>query len=174
MLQTLGEIFNHINDQLLDGELESINDVLQFLEECQQRLSIKYPIEAPIVSLTLTSNEITVPADLQKLNRITVDGVKVAPTEVWGDVIYLPTAYKAGTAKLYYYKKPTALDPGNLLQVPDIDSRFFPAMAKYAASMYYLVDDDSDMREAFRSAFYADMDGISVSKETKCTFTNLW
>jgi hypothetical protein len=176
LIKTLGELFNFTNEKLLDGNLDSIDDVIEYYEECQQLIADIFPIEAPKLTIVLTSNEITKPADYKSLKKIVINSTEVLPQEVWGNVITLSASYKSGEATLYYYKKPDELIKSNLNQVPDVDSRYLPLMAKYAAKMYYLVDDDEDMREAFRTDFISQLNSIgNVNKNGKqSNYKNLW
>jgi hypothetical protein len=176
MLKTLEDLYNYTNERLLDGNLDSIDDVIEFFEECQQIITEKYPIEAPKLNILLTSNEITKPANFKDLKKIIIDDAEVNPVEIWGDTITLDERYNTGNAVLYYYKKPAELDNTNLNQVPDVDSRYLPLMAKYAAKMYYLVDDDEAMREAFRMNFIEQLVSIgNINKNGKRSgYKNIW
>ncbi len=175
MPNNLGEIYTYLNTNLLDGELEGIDGVIGYLEECQQKISEKFPIEAPILSVILESDTIAVPVDMRQLVKIVVDDNRIQPKEVWGGTIYLPAGYQTKTAKVYYHRKPTVLDPLNLSQVPDVDSKFFNIMADYAAQRYYLADDDEDMRAKFEKAFWDGMTAFSgTGKVRESNYTNVW
>ena len=69
MLKTLGDIYNHINDKLLDGNLDSIDDIIEYLEECQQFICERDPLEAPVAKLALNSSSFTLPEDFIKLRN---------------------------------------------------------------------------------------------------------
>lgn len=181
MIKTLGELYNYTNDILLQGELDSIEDVIQYFEECQQMIAIKDPLEAD-QSFTLTSNVITVPANYRKFHKIKITGCtnvadgEYVPEEMWKGEITMPSYIDNGTLKLYYFKNPTELDANNLNQVPDVDYRYLNSMATYAAEMYYRADDDPDMREAYKEAFFRGLsyfNGINgTEKPTK--IRNVW
>jgi hypothetical protein len=175
-VKTLGDLYKYTNEKLLQGELDSISDVIEYFEECQHIVAGKFPIEAPKLTVALTTNEITKPADYQELRKIMINGASVAPVDVWGNTIELPAKYVSGDATLYYYRKPAALDPDNLNQVPDVDGRYLPLMAKYAAKMYYLADDDSEMREAYRNEFIENLLNLGdVNKNKKrSNYSNIW
>lgn len=176
MLQTLGDIFDYTKDILLQGEISEISEIIEYLEEAQQIISEKVPIEAPIYSFTLTTNQFNLPTDFYKFRKLKIDDVEVQPEEQWNGVIYLSDNYETGSfaAKLYYYKKPTALNPNTLSQVPDIDPKYYPQMAKYAAEMYYLVDDDSEMQQQFREKFNTSVGTYSNANNSVSRFKNIW
>ena len=176
-MKTLGDLYNYTNYRLLEDQLDSIDDVIEFFEECQQIITGRFPIEAPKLNITLTSNEIPKPDDFQSLRKIIIDGHEVRPVDIWGNIIELPKNYNSGEATLYYYKKPAALDKNNLNQIPDIDSRYLPIMGKFAAEMYYLQDEDPENRGEYRAAFIESLnrlgDGINNNRH-KSNYTNLW
>ena len=174
MLNNLGEIYNYTKDVLLQGEIDDIAEIIEYLEEGQQRISERVPIEAPIYTVTLTTNEITLPADFKKFKKLKVDDVVIEPDEVWAGLMTLPATYTTGTAKLYYYKKPTALVSTNLAQVPDIDQRYYSTIAQYAAEMYYMVDDDTEMQQKFTSKFFESIEIYGNSKNTVSKYKNIW
>lgn len=181
MIKTLGELYNYTNDILLQGELDAIDDVIQYFEECQQMIATKDKLEATQTYI-LTSNSITVPTDYLGLQKIKITGcTNVAdgiytPDEMWGNDIEMADYINNGTLKLYYYKNPTELDKNNLSQVPDIDYRYLNSMAIYASEMYYRNDDDPEMREAFKTSFFQGLSYFNalngISQTTK--ITNVW
>jgi len=173
MLENLGDIFEYTNTNLLDGELDSLSDIISYLEEAQNKIVEKAKVEAPILTITLTSNEVTLPDDFMFLKKIMVNGVRVEPEEKWDKILYLPENIKIGTAKLYYYKKPRSLDGNDLSQVPDIDSRYFYNMAQYAAEMYRLMDDD-EQQARFAAKFFEGLMIYSTSSTTQSKFKNVW
>lgn len=175
MIKTLGDLYNYTNS-LIEDELQGIDDVIEYFEECQHIIAGKFPIEAPKMVITLTSNEITKPADFHTLRKIIINGYEVTPVDIWGNTIELPSEYNSGEATLYYYKIPTELDRNNLNQVPDIDPRYLPLMGKYAAKMYYLKDDDPEVREAYRAAFIESLNylGDVNRNRKKSNYINLW
>ena len=179
MINTLGELYNYTNEILLQGELDSINVVIEYFEEAQQMIALQDPIEAKI-TIPLTSNVIILPADYQDLCKIKVDyenmQIEVIPAEIWGSEMTLNPLYNTGNAYLYYYKRPTLLNPSNASQVPDIDSRYLPQIAKYAAKMYYLVDDDQEQAEEFRKSFFDTMTYYNKlnGNSKSFNFRNVW
>jgi hypothetical protein len=175
-LKTLGDLYNYTNYRLLEDQLDSIDDVIEFFEECQQIITGRFPIEAPKLNITLTSNEIPKPDDFQSLRKIIIDGHEVRPVDIWGNIIELPKNYNSGEATLYYYKKPAALDKNNLNQIPDIDSRYLPIMGKFAAEMYYLSDEDPENRAEYRTAFIESLNRLEdvSNNRHKSNYTNLW
>lgn len=175
MLRTLGDIYEYTNEKLLGGELSDISDVIEFLEECQNVICDKDPLEAPIHYVELTTNSITLPSDFQCLRKIVIDDAEVQPQEMWGGSLTLPSEYSTGEAKMYYYRKPTALNPDDLTQEPDIDQRYFPAMAKYAAQMYYLTDDDVEVSSQWKNSFFDSLAVFNKKTQNKqSNFKNLW
>jgi hypothetical protein len=175
MLKNLGDIYKHCNEKLLEDQLNDISDIIEYLEECQNIIVEGDPLEAPIVTITLSGNSFDLPENFKTLNKV-VQIDTITPVEIWANVLYLPSTITSGDVKLYYFRKPTALDPDNLDQVPDVDPKYYPLMAKYAAEMYYLVDDDEDMRAAFKDSFFQNYSLIANKKSTdkKYNFTNLW
>lgn len=174
MLRNLGEIYNYTNDRLLEGELEDISDVIEYFEEFQNKVTVRAKLEAPPYTVALTSNVLVVPENFLSLARLKVDGKPVVVEEVWGRELSLQKDITTGSATLYYYRRPTPLDPENLSQVPDIDSRYLYAMGQYAAKMYYMVDDDDDMVEKFKESFFEGMTIYSTSKNTVTKINNVW
>jgi hypothetical protein len=175
MLKNIGDIYNYTNEKLLSDELTSVNDIIEYLEEAQNIIVEKFPLEAPIFSLTLTNNQFTLPDDFAAINNLTVDKAAVTPDDVWNKVVTLPKDITSGSLELRYYRKPNALDPSNLAQIPDVEPRFFIMMAKYAAKMYYLADDDAEMREAFKTDFADNLNFYSnPTVNRKSNFKNLW
>jgi hypothetical protein len=109
------------------------------------------------------------------MKKLQVDGADIRTTdEAWNGLLPLPAANKTGEAKLWYYRKPTYLDPLNLEQVPDIDPRYFHTIGQYAAEMYYRADDDEDMREAFTEKFFEGITYYKKSSGTVTNFKNVW
>lgn len=175
MLNNLGDIYNYLSQNLLQRSVKSIDSVIDYLEEAQQKIAQKWPVQAPVFTTTLTTNSFTLPTDFDKLVKATVKGVEVNPEMIWQGEMTLPSAYNEGELKLWYYKKITPLNKANLAQVPEIDQRFFPAMAKYAAGMFYVVDDDPEQQRAFDEAFMKELTGMAeVGKPKVYQLNNLW
>lgn len=175
MLKNLGDIFKYTSEKLLSGELDSIDDIIEYLEECQQLISEKEPLEAPILTISLQNNSITLPSDFMKLKKIVINDAEVEPVQKWNNVITIPIKYSSGEAKLFYFRKPTPLDPFNLNQIPDIDPKYYSIMAKYAAKMYYLVDDDEDMMKSFKDSFFESLTMLGSKQSNKqSNYKNLW
>lgn len=175
MITTLGDIFSYTN-KLLDGNLDDISEVIDYMEEGQQLIALKYPIEAPVLNITLATNSFNKPADMAQLKKVVIDEKEVPIDDVWEDKIYLPKAYIEGIASIYYYKRPTALDSINPLQVPDIDKLYLPLIAKYAAKMYYLQDEDTEMINEYRNEFMIQLNDIGkINNNTrKSNYKNIW
>lgn len=175
MLSNIGDIYNYLNTTLMKSRLTEITEVIEFFEEFQQIIaSTKGKIPADELTFTLTTNSFSLPNDFQALRQFTVDDYTVIPTEIWKGTVTLPTNITSGTAKLKYYKKPTALDSSDLTQVPDIDSRYYYAMAKYAAEMFWLAKDDPDRIAAFRQAFFDSLTRYASYDNTITNFFNTW
>lgn len=159
MIKTLGELYNYTNDILLQGVLDSIDDVIDYFEEAQQRIATKDKLEA-LQSYILSTNTITVPDNYMNLKKMKISGCtnvadgEIYAEEMWQKTVELPANINNGTLKFYYFKNPTPLDSDDLDQVPDIDYRYLNSMAQYAAKMYYMVDDDPDMKRAFTENFF--------------------
>lgn len=172
-MKNLGDIFKHTNEKLLEGSLGDVAEIIEFLEECQQKININDPLEAKR-TVSFADGELILPSDYLKFKKLKIDGKYVEPLEEWAGVLTLPSDYVDGTAEFYFYRKPAALDPLNLDQVPDIDPRYFPSMAAYAAKMFNLVDDDEDLREAFKAEFFDGLATFKKSKTSTTTFKNVW
>jgi hypothetical protein len=174
MLKNLGDIFTYLNEKLLDGELDDITDAIEYLEEAQNIIAEADPIEAPILTITLTGNSITVPTDFLRINKVMQNGAPLNSVSLWANTLNLPVS--TGDIQIYYYKRPTPLNPASLDQVPDIDSKYWHHMAQYAAKMYFLIDDDEDMRKAFKETFLESVTLLSSKKKTsrETNFKNLW
>jgi hypothetical protein len=182
LIKTLDDLYKFTNEKLLDGELSGVDDVIEYFEECQQMIASKYPIEAPKVTLTLTSNVITKPLDFMSLRKIVwiERHQQVNPLDIWGNEITLPEHLTYNnpsvTVDFYYYKKPAMLDADNLEQIPDIDQRYLPLMAKYAAELYKLADDDTEAKDAYRQSFQDSlvMFGNLNMDRKRFNFNNVW
>ncbi len=174
-MDNLGEIFTYLKDTLLQGAVDEISEVIGYLNDAQDLISDKFPIQAPLYTTTLTTNSLTLPNDFKSLKKLKIDDIEIDTYEdPWAGELELNENYTSGTVKLYYYKKPTQLDATDLDQIPDIDARYWNAMAEYAAKVYYLVDDDDDMLKKFRDQFYETLASISTAKKTITRFKNVW
>lgn len=172
-MKTLQDIYTYLNDRLLEGNLGGIKEVIDYLNEGQTLISQKFPVEAPKLTVTLTTNSFSIPSDMETLKKIKRGTTELTEIEMWAGIITLNSNIKDGTIDVYYYKTPTPLDDTNVSQVPDIDSRYFYALAKFAAEAYYLVDDDPEMREAFKAAFVNNLSTMAP-KHSVTKFVNGW
>jgi len=180
-LNNLGDIYNYCNDDLLDGELSDINEVINYLEEAQNIIAEVALIEAPLVTTVLDSTcKITMPTNLLKTKEFTLiscDGVLETPLEPlreWAGEAFFHYIYNGRTVNLYYYKKPTALNPNNLSQIPDVDARYYFNIAQYGAEMNKLKDDDTEAQDSFRRKFSEGLQMYSKNKGTTRQFKNVW
>lgn len=180
-LNNLGDIYNYTNTDLLDGELDQIQDVLNYLEEAQNIIVEAALIEAPLVISVLDATcQVTIPSNNLKIKQFALvsnDGSSEQPVEPireWGNIAYFNTGLNGRTINLYYYKKPTQLSATTLAQVPDVDSRYYYSMAQYAAEMYKLKDDDQEAQDNFASKFRAGLSIYSKSKGAIRQFKNVW
>jgi hypothetical protein len=169
----LGDIYKYANETLLGSSLDNISEIIVFLQKAQDIIELKCPVKAPKFTTILTTNSFLLPADYWKLHKkgVRVNGVKVENLEKWAGNMYLPSSYTSGSLEMYYYKRATPLDYKNLNQVPDIDARYHPAMAEYAAKMRRLVGDDEQMKlfeKEFASslAYFGDDDEEDVNLVT--------
>ena len=172
-MNTLQDIYSYLNDRLLEGNLGSIKEVIDYLNEGQTLISQKFPVEAPIITIALTTNSFPIPSDMETLRKIKRGTTELTEIEIWANTITINSNIKDGTVDVYYYKTPTRLDENNVSQIPDIDSRYFYALAKFAAEAYYLVDDDPEMREAFKSSFISNLSTMAP-KHSVTKFVNGW
>lgn len=151
---TLQEIFDYTNNVLLDGELDELSNIIDFLDEAQQMIARIDMVPATPVEYELTTNAITLPADFLRLYKATLEEEPYTFTdEPWAGELTLPTGVTEGTLKLWYFKIPAALSVLTPTQVPEVNPVYHRMMADYAAKMYYLIDDDADMRDAFAAEF---------------------
>lgn len=180
-IETLQDIFNYCNNDLLDGELDALTDIINYLNEAQNIIAEVALIEAPLVTTTLTSTcQVVIPANNLKVSEfalVRTDGVKedpIEPIKEWNNIAYFNKSLEGRTINLYYYKKPTALNASTLTQVPDVDSRYFHSMAQYAAEMYKLKDDDAEAQESFTKKFIQGLTLYSKNKGAIRQFKNVW
>jgi hypothetical protein len=170
---TLQEIFDYCNNHLLENELAEISDIIAFLNEAQNIIARIDLIQATPVEYTLTTNSFTVPADFLRLHKATLDDVNIYfNEEPWAGVMTLPTSITEGTLKLWYFKKPVALSASTPSQVPEIGEQYHQLLADYAAKMYYLIDDDEGMRNAFAAEFNAKIAGLKTPPRFTHRFVN--
>lgn len=179
-MDNLGDIFDYCNEDLLDGELDSLSDILGSLNEAQNIVSQVSPVEAPLVATVLdTACTITLPTNLAKVKEFRLlesDGTTESPIEPikdWAGVVYFNTYYSGRTINLYYYKKPTTLTAVTS-QVPDVDSLYWYAMAQYVASVWKLKDDDESMKRQLEEKFISGLSSYSRSKNVTRNFRNVW
>lgn len=181
-LNTLGDIYNYCNNDLLDGELVDIYDIINYLEEAQNLINTVNELEAPIASYTLDSTcQITLPTNCSKVKQFSVvesDSPYVEepiePTREWAKTVYFPSIHDGKTIKIYYYKKPAVLNPTTLSQVPDIDPKYFFAMAQYSAEMFKLKDDDTEAVRNYREKFLQGLTSYSTNNRALRQFKNVW
>jgi hypothetical protein len=171
---TLQEIFDYVNDHLVENELADISDILPFLNEAQNVIARIDKIPATPVSYTLTTNEVTLPSDFLRFAKATLDDVPYAlPADgLWGNTLTLPTGQTSGTLKVWYWKRPEELSASTPTQVPEVDTCYHMAMANYVAKMYYLVDDDPDMRSAFEREFAGQIAAMKTPPMPSYLFVN--
>lgn len=177
MLKTIMDIFNYTNNELMEGKLNKLSDIINYLEECQNIIAEdKGKIPADPFTLTLTSNTFELPPDYLKYSEILVNGSPVLPRRVWGNTVYLPGEISAGYLELFYFRKPTILDFNTPDQEPDIDPRFYYAMGQYAAHMFYLRDEDTEVLNNFRRTFIDSINSYSqhTPAKTAGSYTNIW
>jgi hypothetical protein len=172
-MKTLQDIFDYINDRLIDGQADGLKSLIEYMNEGQALIVQKYPIEAPKLTVTLTSNVFAVPADMETLKKIVRNKATLNEVEIWNGEIILNENIKDGTVDVYYYKTPARLEDTSPSQIPDIDSRYFYSLAKYVSGLFYLAEDDADMREAFNNSFLQSLNSIAP-KNTITKFKNGW
>lgn len=181
MLSNLGDIFNYCNNDLLDGELTDIFDVINHFQEATNIIAEVSPIEAPMVTFILDATcKITLPSDFLKLDRFMIvsqDGTietDLEPIKNWAREVFFNLGSKGRTVNFYYYKNPSILLPANLAQVPDIDSRYFPSIAQYAAEMFKLKEDDEEVKRQFAAKFYSNLQIYSKHNCISRKIKNVW
>lgn len=159
---TLEQIKAYANT-LTEDAFETLDDLIDFLNEAQDIIGRWQMVPAAPVEYILTTNEITLPADFLKLHKATFEGSPYYPPEApWNGVLTLETGLTEGTVKIWYYKKPAVLLSTTPNQVPEVDSIYHRAMSSYAAKMFNLIDDDAALREAFRNEFYTSLSSMKV------------
>ena len=181
MISNLGDIFNYCNNDLLDGELTDINDVINHFQEATNIISEVSPIEAPMVATILDATcKVTLPIDFLKLDRFMILSesgtieTDLEPIKSWAGEVYFNLANEGRTVNQYYYKKPATLLPTNLAQVPEVDSRYFPSIAQYAAEMFKLKEDDEEAKKQFAAKFYSNLQIYSKCKCITRKIKNVW
>jgi hypothetical protein len=134
-----------------------------------------------LVATTLTETcVVVIPSNSLKVNEFTLvslDGSHEEPIEPireWGNTAYFNKSLDGRIINLYYYKKPTTLNPATLTQIPEIDSRYFASMAQYAAEMYKLKDDDSEAQANYSKKFIQGLTVYSKNKGAIRQFKNVW
>lgn len=170
-MDNLGDLFSYTNLDLLDGELDDINDIISHLEEGQNKIAEVAKIEAPIFTTTLTSNTFDLPDDFLLMESITLNDLPIQPDRVWAGKVYFNKLITTGDVEMLYYRRPIPLDPTNLLQVPDLDKRYWYTLCQYAAEMYKIKDNDDQMVADFQQKF---IEGLGVYSKTKATMSNFY
>ena len=170
---TLQEIFDYCNGSLLESELTGLSDIISFLNEAQNIIARLDMIQAAPVEIELSTNSFSLPSDFLRLYKATIDDKPYSFEEKpWAGVQTLPEGLTEGTVKLWYYKKPTTLLSTTPTQVPDVDPVYHQIMGDYAASMYYLIDDDPAMRDAFKREFQNKIAAFKTPPATSNRFVN--
>lgn len=180
-MTTITDIYNYVNSKLVQDELHNITDIIEYLDECQQKIAEKSPIEATPISYNLDETHyITLPDDFQHLGMIKYKKnsdstpITIDPEQVWGNKVTFPINYTSGEVILYYYKRPAILSVNTPLQIPEIDPRYFYTMGQYAAQMYYMQEDDQAMKDAFKATFFEGLTLFNTSKNFPVKFKNIW
>lgn len=176
----LGEIFNYANDNLLEGNLDSISEIIRYLQKAQDIIERKAPVKAPVFTTILTASHFTLPENYRRLHEygIYIDGNKfTGKTKIWPNAdgtkeMYLPASVNSGSLEMYYYKKATPLNGNDLSQVPDVDERYHIAMAEFAAKMVKMVDDDS-LKKDYENEFFASLAIFNGDEDVENTITRI-
>lgn len=184
MLNNLGDIYNYCNNSLLSGGLSSITEIIEQFQEACNIIAEFSPIEAPVIATVLDATaQITLPSDLLKVKEFRryntslgyEDERPITPMKVWSGVAYFnPTSYNGQTIHLYYYKKASELTPSTLTQVPNIDKRYYYAVAQYGSEMWKLKDDDPEMQKAFQEKFISSLSTYGRNTNAEFNFKNIW
>lgn len=169
---TLQQILDYANTLTEDG-FDNLADIIEFLNEAQELIARWDMVRATPMIYNLVTNEIQLPDDFLQLAKATLDDYPLAiSSEPWDGVLTLPTSITSGTLKIWYYRTPEVLVSTNASQVPEVGVQYHRSMASYAAKMYYLIDDDAALREAYRNEFIASLSSMRVSSGMATNFVN--
>ena len=171
---TLQEIFNYAN-QLAENNFHEMGDALGFLNEAQDIISRFDPMQAQPFYTIVTDQGIGLPTNLLRVSRITSGGKEYRPKEeAWNNVLPTPDLPVGSQVKVFYYSKPAELSEMTVLQEPRVPKQYHRAMAHYAAKMFYLVDDDPPLRDAFKQEFMSLLGSLKSGQSTITNFYNYW
>lgn len=169
---TIQEIFAYGNT-LAENNFEEMNDIIEFLNEAQDIIARFDPLKAQPYYTLVTDQGIMLPSDLLRLHQITVDEVVYYPKgPAWGGIIATPDLTVGSMVQILYYVRPTVLLPSIPLQEPRVPKQYHRAMAAYAARMFYLIDDDAPLREAFQQQFMNQLASLKTSDDVVSQFIN--
>lgn len=161
-------------NMITDDSFADLSSIIDYLNEAQEIIARWDMIEAAPIEYELTTNVIALPSDFLKLYKITLDDIPFnPPEEPWNGTLTFGETVTSGTIKLWYYKSPAALSAATPTQVPDIHEKYHRAMAKYAAKMFNLSDDDEGLRDAYAREFSALVASMRTNKGTTITYKNL-
>lgn len=149
----LTEILAYANILTEDG-FDSISDAIHYFNEAQAIISGVDPVKAEPMDYVLSGDtEIQLPDDLLSIKRATLDGRPFRfSTNPWNGNLQLGQSL-TGVLRIWYTRLPAELLVTTLDQVPEVREAYHRTIATYAAKMYHLVDDDPQLREAFRNEF---------------------
>jgi uncharacterized protein (UPF0305 family) len=169
---TLQQIYERAN-VLAENNFAELEDVVGHLNAAQSIISRFDPIKSEPYYTMVTENGIMLPSDLLKVYRIYVDDEPYQPIEsAWGSTIpdlHLPLG---AVVKILYYAKPPDLMASAPYMEPRVYRHYHEAMAQYAAKMFYLIDDDPPLRDAFNSEFMTMLGSLKTSDGVVQRFSN--
>lgn len=169
---TIQEIFAYANT-LAENNFEEMNDIIEFLNEAQDVVARFDPLKSQPYYTMVTEQGIMLPADLLRVHQIIVDDVVYHPKEpAWGGMIATPELTLGALVKILYYVRPAVLLPSIPQQEPRVPKQYHRAMASYAARMFYLIDDDGPLREAFQQQFQSQLASLKSSDDVVSQFIN--
>lgn len=176
---TLQQIFNYANT-LTEDAFGELADIIEYLNEAQDLVARFDRVRAAPIEFTLTTNSVTLPADLMQVERMTyklsADSTVEIPfnqaLEPWGSVLTLPTTMTSGVLTVWYYKIPATLLSTTPTQVPEVGAQYHRSLAVYAAKNYFMVDDDPAMREAYKAEFIGQLQSMRMSSGVVHNFHN--
>lgn len=171
---TLQEIFNYAN-QLAENNFHEMSDAIGYLNEAQDIISRFDPVQAQPYHTIVTTEGIGLPTNLLRVSRILVSGAEYRTREqAWNNVLPAPDLPVGTKVVIYYYSKPSELTEMAAMQEPRVPKQYHRAMAHYAAKMFYLVDDDPPLRDAFKQEFMSLLGSLKSGQNTTSNFINFW
>lgn len=158
---------------LAEGNFADLDAIIGHLNDAQNLIANFDPIRAEPYYTQVAQGIILLPSDLLRVHRITVDDQEYRPTgEVWGGQIIDESLTDGAMVKIFYYARPATLSSSSPFMEPRVPKKYHEAMAKYAARMFYLIDDDPPLREAFMDDFRSNLASLRTIDGVVTRFYN--